>query len=96
MVYEGDNAVISPTRLEIFLEELPWPATKDEVLAHASEHGAPEEYLQELVKLPETNFDSAAHVFATLINKEDVEGDDLTDFSPLDDSEDAADFDAGE
>ncbi|MGE5392828.1 MAG: DUF2795 domain-containing protein [Candidatus Saccharibacteria bacterium] len=43
--------------LESFLEGVPYPASRDEIIAHASQRGAPEELLQLMEGLPDRQFD---------------------------------------
>jgi hypothetical protein len=52
-----------------YLDGLEWPATKDDAIMHAAEHGAPEHVLEYMERLPAAVFTSEAgmqHAFLAL------------------------------
>jgi hypothetical protein len=81
-------------REELPIEELPeylhgleWPVTKDDAIVHAAEHGAPNEVLEFMERLPAAVFTSeegVRHAFSALDSV------DLGDLVTLNDEEDEA------
>jgi hypothetical protein len=70
-----------------YLEGLELPATKDDAIVHAAEHGAPNEVLEFMERLPAALFTSEAglrHAFSTL---DEV---DLSDLATLGEEESEA------
>jgi len=54
-----------------YLQSMEWPATKDDAIMHAAEHGAPEHVLEYMERLPAAVFTSEAgmrHAFLSLDN----------------------------
>jgi hypothetical protein len=71
-----------------YLEGLELPATKDDAIVHAAEHGAPNEVLEFMERLPAAIFTSEAglrHAFSTL---DEV---DLSDLVTLEEESEADD-----
>jgi hypothetical protein len=63
------NEKLHDTELPEYLQGLEMPATKDDAIMHAAEHGAPEQVLEYMEHLPAAIFTSEAgmrHAFATL------------------------------
>jgi hypothetical protein len=72
------NMDIPAAPLPAYLEGFQLPATKDDAMAYAEEHGAPEEVLAFMERLPAAVFTSDAglrHAFSTLgdVDLSDVE-----------------------
>ena len=59
----------SHAELPEYLQGLEWPATKDDAIMHAAEHGAPEQVLEYMERLPAAVFTSEKgmqHAFLAL------------------------------
>jgi uncharacterized protein DUF2795 len=70
-----------------YLQGLEWPVTKDDAIVHAAEHGAPNEVLEFMERLPAAVFTSEAgmhHAFTALDSV------DLNDLATLHEEEDEA------
>jgi uncharacterized protein DUF2795 len=60
---------LPPRELPEYLHGLEWPATKDDAIVHAAEHGAPHEVLEFMERLPAAVFTSEEgmrHAFSAL------------------------------
>lgn len=53
---------VSPVEVERYLKGEDYPANKEELVKHARKHGAPQEVLQTLEKLPEERFEKPTDV----------------------------------
>ena len=53
---------VSPAEIEKYLKGEDYPADKEELVQHAREHGAPQEVLQTLEKLPKERFEKPTDV----------------------------------
>jgi uncharacterized protein DUF2795 len=81
------NEDLPTEELPEYLHGLEWPVTKDDAIVHAAEHGAPNEVLEFMERLPAAVFTSAAgmhHAFSTLDSV------DLSDLVTLHEEEDEA------
>ncbi|MBD2435239.1 DUF2795 domain-containing protein [Nostoc sp. FACHB-110] len=59
---------ITPVQLEENLGILDYPATKQDLIKNAEEHGADEKILRALKKMPLKNYETIAAVSQTLSN----------------------------
>ncbi len=59
--------------LAVYLEDAPWPATRDELLDYAGRSGAPMEVIENLEELPEddTPYDNIEEIWPDYPSKED-------------------------
>jgi hypothetical protein len=62
------NAMVTPTSISKYLSELSFPATRDEIVEHAEEHGAPEDLVVVLTGLPDGVYDSLADVWSLVVS----------------------------
>ncbi|MDO8588723.1 MAG: DUF2795 domain-containing protein [Armatimonadota bacterium] len=56
--------MVTPTAISKYLSDLSFPATRDELVEHGEEHGAPEELTGALAALPDGLYESLADVWA--------------------------------
>lgn len=64
-----EDTTLMSEELPDYLQGLELPATKDDAIMHAAEHGAPEQVLEYMEHLPAAVFTTEAgmrHAFATL------------------------------
>ena len=59
----GDG-MVTPTAISRYLNDLSFPATRQECIEHAEENGAPEEVLAALETLRDDLYDSLAEIWA--------------------------------
>lgn len=59
--------------LAVYLEDAPWPATREELLDYASRSGAPMEVIENLDELPEdeTPYENIEEIWPDYPSKED-------------------------
>jgi hypothetical protein len=83
---EGSHA-----ELPEYLQGLEWPATKDDAIVHAAEHGAPEHVLEYMERLPAAVFTSEAGMRHAFLALDEVDlGDLVTLEGEADEAEDGA------
>lgn len=56
----------NPAQVQKFLEGLMFPATKGQVINHVKEHGADQDILQVLDRLPEQSYESTTEIHREL------------------------------
>lgn len=50
---------------EEYIQDLEFPATRDEIVSHAREKGAPNQVIERLQKLPDQEYDSMGDVMSS-------------------------------
>lgn len=55
-------AKVNPIQLQKFLKGLDYPASKQEIVSHAEDHGADEQVLSTLRELPDEEYESPVDV----------------------------------
>lgn len=53
---------VIPVRIQEYLSGVDYPATKDQLIAHAQEHGAPDKVIEFLQRLPRRSYKSPTEV----------------------------------
>jgi hypothetical protein len=53
---------VIPVRIQEYLSGVEYPATKDQLVAHAQEHGAPQEVIDFMKRLPRRSYKSPTEV----------------------------------
>lgn len=57
---------VNPGQVQKFLRDVDYPASKQDIIRHAQEHGADENVRSALEKLPDENFNSPNDVSAAI------------------------------
>jgi hypothetical protein len=83
-----NSASAERTELPEYLQGLELPVTKDDAIMHAAEHGAPNEVLEFMERLPAAVFTSEAGMSHAFSNLDTVA---LDDIAALDDDSDMED-----
>lgn len=47
---------VIPVRIQEYLSGVEYPATKDQLVSHAQEHGAPDDVIQFMKRMPNRNY----------------------------------------
>jgi Protein of unknown function (DUF2795) len=55
-------AKVNPIQLQKHLKGMEYPASKDDLIAHAEQHGADENALSALAELPDDDYETPADV----------------------------------
>jgi len=56
--------MVTPTTVLVYLNDLTFPATKDEIVEHAEERNAPDEVVGALAAMPDGVYECLADVWA--------------------------------